>query len=65
MPKMKTKSSCKKRFTFTGTGKVRRNPAGKRHNLRKRTAKFIRQARGPETMKEVDARIVRGWMPYR
>ncbi len=64
MPKLKTKSSCKKRFSFTGTGKVMRMPAGKRHGMRKRTNKFIRQARGTETMTEVDTKIVERWMPY-
>ena len=31
MPKLKTKSSAKKRFRLTGTGKVRANVANKRH----------------------------------
>ena len=46
MPKMKTKSGAKKRFRMTGTGKVRANVACKRHNLRKRSKKMRRQARG-------------------
>lgn len=33
MPKMKTRSSVKKRFKVTGTGKVKFKRAGKRHNL--------------------------------
>jgi len=64
MPKMKTKSGVKKRFSLTGTGKVRMYPAGKRHGMRKRSNKFIRQARGPEVMTPEDAKIVKGWMPY-
>ncbi len=64
MPKMKTKSAAKKRFSFTGTGKVRMNPAKKRHNLRKRSQKMKRQHRGTEIMGEIDAKIVRGYMPY-
>ena len=39
MPKMKTNSSAKKRFTVTGTGKLKCGHAGKRHGLRKRTKK--------------------------
>ena len=39
MPKMKTNSSAKKRFKVTGTGKLKRSHAGKRHNLRKKTKK--------------------------
>ena len=37
MPKLKTKSSAKKRFRFTSTGKVKRPHAGKRHGMIKRT----------------------------
>jgi large subunit ribosomal protein L35 len=36
MPKMKTNSSAKKRFTVTGTGKVKRSKAFKRHILTKK-----------------------------
>lgn len=39
MPKMKRKSSAKKRFKLTGTGKVKRAHAFKRHNLSKRSKK--------------------------
>ena len=46
MPKMKTKSSCKKRFKVTATGRVKTAQAGKRHGMIKRTNKFIRNARG-------------------
>ena len=44
MPKMKTKSSCKKRFKVTATGRVKTAQAGKRHGMIKRTNKFIRTA---------------------
>jgi large subunit ribosomal protein L35 len=46
MPKLKTKSSAKKRFKITGTGKVMASVAYKRHNLRKRPKKMKRKARG-------------------
>jgi large subunit ribosomal protein L35 len=39
MPKMKTKSSAKKRFTLTGTGKIKRHHAYKSHMLTKKTTK--------------------------
>jgi len=39
MPKMKTKSSAKKRFTFTGTGKIKRKHAYKSHILTKNSTK--------------------------
>ena len=63
MPKMKTKSSAKKRFTFTGSGKVRAAVACKRHGMRKRPNKMIRQARGTMILADVDARIVKSYMP--
>jgi len=63
-PKMKTKSSAKKRFKVTATGKVLAGQAGKRHGMIKRTRKFIRNARGTTTLSAPDAKIVKGFMPY-
>ncbi len=39
MPKIKTNSGAKKRFTLTGSGKVKRKHAYKRHILTKKTIK--------------------------
>ena len=39
MPKMKTKSSAKKRFKITGTGKIKRKHAFKNHILTKKSKK--------------------------
>ena len=39
MPKMKTKSSAKKRFTVTGSGKIKRKHAFKSHILTKMSTK--------------------------
>ena len=64
MPKMKTKSSAKKRFKMTATGKVKSAQAGKRHGMIKRTNKFIRNARGTTTLSEPDAKIIKSMMPY-
>ena len=64
MPKMKTKSSCKKRFKMTASGKVKAGQAGKRHGMIKRTTKFIRDARGTTTLSAPDAKIVKSYMPY-
>jgi large subunit ribosomal protein L35 len=36
MPKMKTNSGAKKRFTLTGSGKIKRKQAFKRHILTKK-----------------------------
>ena len=64
MPKMKTKSSAKKRFRTTATGKVRGSFAFKQHNLRKRSQKMKRQARGTRIFSEADSRIIKSYMPY-
>jgi large subunit ribosomal protein L35 len=39
MPKVKTKSSAKKRFSITGTGKIKRKHAYKSHILTKKEKK--------------------------
>jgi large subunit ribosomal protein L35 len=39
MPKMKTNSGAKKRFTLTGTGKIKRKHAFKSHILTKKSTK--------------------------
>lgn len=64
MPKMKTKSSVKKRFSLTASGKVRANQAGKQHGMIKRTNKQIRNQRGTTILQDCDANIVKKFMPY-
>ena len=39
MPKVKTNSGAKKRFSFTGTGKIKRRHAYHSHILTKKTKK--------------------------
>ena len=64
MPKMKTKSSCKKRFKVTASGRVVASQAGKRHGMIKRSTKFIRTARGTTTLSAPDEKIIKSMMPY-
>ena len=64
MPKLKTKSGAKKRFKMTGLGKVKAVAQGKRHGMIKRTAKFVRSARGTMVLSAGDTRIVKKYMPY-
>ena len=55
MPKVKTNSGAKKRFTLTGTGKIKRKHAFHRHILTKKTTKQKRNlvhdtlVSGPDT----------------
>ena len=45
MPKLKTNRSAAKRFKVTGTGKLKRNKAYKRHILTKKSTKVKRNLR--------------------
>ncbi len=64
MPKLKTKSSVKKRFKITASGKVTHGVVGKRHRLMSHNAKYIRQNRGTDVISDPDARIIKRWAPY-
>ncbi|HIP22540.1 MAG TPA: 50S ribosomal protein L35 [Rhodobacteraceae bacterium] len=64
MPKMKTKSSAKKRFKVTASGRVKAAQAGKQHGMIKRSNKFLRNARGTTLLCAADSKIVKKYMPY-
>jgi len=64
MPKLKTKSSAKKRFKITAKGKVVMSQTGKRHGMIKRTNRQIRNQRGTTVMSKQDGKIVKSYMPY-
>ena len=64
MTKLKSKSSAKKRFKFTASGKIKSGAAFLSHNLRKRSQKMKRKARGTMVLKDCDARIIRKFLPY-
>ncbi|MBY0581028.1 50S ribosomal protein L35 [Candidatus Bandiella numerosa] len=64
MPKMKTKSSAKKRFKFTASGKVIATQANKQHNMRKRSKRQIRNQRGTTILPKMEARRIPQYMPY-
>ena len=54
MPKMKTKSSAKKRFKLTGTGKIKRKHAFKSHILTKKETKQKRNLTQSGLVHEAD-----------
>jgi large subunit ribosomal protein L35 len=65
MPKMKTKSSAKKRFKVTASGKVTAQQAGKRHGMIKRSNDFLRNARGTTVLADADAKkVISKYLPY-
>ena len=59
MPKMKTNSGSKKRFTLTGTGKVKRKHAYKSHILTKKTKKQKRHVTHIALVANVDEKRVK------
>jgi large subunit ribosomal protein L35 len=65
MSKLKSKSSAKKRFSVTGSGKVRANVAFKRHCLAAKSSKMKRQARGTMILSDRDAgNVIKFFLPY-
>ena len=65
MPKMKTKSSAKKRFRVTGTGKVKCKQAFARHMMRNKPKKMKRKARGTTVLFKADGeKVLSYFMPY-
>ena len=64
MPKLKTKSSAKKRFKISSKGEVISAQAGKRHGMIKRSNSQIRKQRGTTTLTKQDGKIVKSYMPY-
>jgi large subunit ribosomal protein L35 len=64
MPKMKTKSSAKKRFRVRGSGSVKRAMAFKRHILTKKTTKNKRHLRGTAEIHSTNMDSVKAMLPY-
>ncbi len=65
MPKMKTNSGAKKRFTLTGSGKIKRKHAFKSHILTKKTKKQKRNLTHFGTVDHVDERQVKSLLGLR
>ncbi len=65
MPKMKTKSSVKKRFRVTGSGKVKAKQAFTSHMMMRKSKKQKRNLRGTTLLCMADAKkVLTCWMPY-
>lgn len=59
MPKMKTNPGAKKRFSLTGSGKIKRKHAFKSHILTKKTKKQKRHLTGTAMIHQADEREVK------
>lgn len=64
MPKMKTHRGAAKRFKATGTGKLKRSKAYKRHILTKKSAKTKMNLRKAGIVSPGDARRIARLLPY-
>jgi len=65
MPKLKSHSSSKKRFSFTGAGKVKRNKAFAGHLLSGKSPKRKRNLRQSAIATSANAGIIRRMIPYK
>ena len=64
MPKMKTNRAAAKRFKVTGTGKLKRSKAYKRHILTKKTRKNKRNLRKAALVDMTNVKAMRKILPY-
>ncbi len=64
MPKMKTTKAAAKRFKTTGTGKLKRNKAYKRHILTKKSQKRKRNLRKAAMTDATNVKSIKKILPY-
>ena len=64
MPKIKTSRAAAKRFKLTGTGKLKRNKAYRRHILTKKTTKNKRNLRKAAMMDASNVKQMKKILPY-
>jgi large subunit ribosomal protein L35 len=65
MPKLKTHRGAAKRFKKTGTGKIVRASAFKRHILTSKTTKSKRHKRGTKQVADQDDAKLQRMLPYK
>jgi len=59
MPKQKTHSGSKKRFTVTGSGKIMKQQAGMRHNLEGKASRRKRRLNADQLVSAADTRTAK------
>ena len=64
MPKIKTNRAAAKRFKVTGTGKLKRSKAYKRHILTKKTTKTKRNLRKAAIVDSTNVKAMKKILPY-
>lgn len=65
MPKIKTHSGAKKRFSLTKNGKVKRGHAYRSHILTKKSTKRKRNLRKPATADVTNVAQIKKLIPYK
>ncbi len=64
MPKIKTRKSAAKRYSITGSGKVKYKKQGLRHILTKKSRKRKRRLGQAAILSSAEARRARQLVPY-
>ena len=64
MPKMKTSRAAAKRFKLTGSGKLKRNKAYRRHILTKKSPKTKRNLRKAGLVDTTNVKNMKKILPY-
>ncbi len=64
MPKIKTRKGAKKRFSFSGKNKIKRDQANKGHLKQSKNAKRKRKLRRIATVHKSEEKMIRTLMPF-
>ena len=64
MPKVKTRSSVRKKFKVTGSGKILRRPAMRSHNLEKKSSKRKRGFRKNREVSSADRGAIKKMLGF-
>ena len=59
MPKQKTHSGAKKRFKITGSGKLKKQQAGMRHNLEVKSSRRTRRLNQDHVLSKADTKVAK------
>ncbi|MEE1621989.1 50S ribosomal protein L35 [Zafaria sp. Z1313] len=59
MPKFKTHSGAKKRFKLTGSGKLKRQQANRRHYLEHKPSTLTRRLKGDLIVSKADTKTIK------
>lgn len=59
MPKMKTHSGVKKRFKLTGSGKLKRQQANRRHYLEHKPSTLTRRLGNDKIVSKADTKVIK------